>query len=193
MSKGVGAKPYRRTAMLTRLTALRHNVNTSDGVTKYGWSAYDPRSGGQQLIEDVENNINITTDFIKPSDERSISTGNWGLRVRVKPRNGAPESLKTTVVFYVGMENMEACYDCKLEAREQLGGGDDKSVQAVNLHITHPQLGNADIHIPMARTPYGEKGETVVKSLNVTEDNLWKAECKFRPWQKKFPVIYDRW
>lgn len=147
-------------------------------MAKYEWTTYDPRSGGQQTIEDVENNIDITTEFIKPSNEQGTSTGNWGLRVRGKPRSNAPASLKTTAVFYVGMENMEACRDCTLEARAQVGAGDDQSVQAVNLHVTHPQLGNADIHIPIARIDHGEKGETAVKSLNVTEDNLWKARCK---------------
>ncbi|CAO2658591.1 Nn.00g063140.m01.CDS01 [Neocucurbitaria sp. VM-36] len=153
---------------------LRHTVDMSEGMAKYGWTAYDTREGGRQIVEDVGNKINITTEFVKKYEGQSA--GNWGLRIRGIPRIDAPADLKTTVVFYVGMEAMESCAKCKLEAREQLGAGEDTSVHAVNLDMSHPQLGTAGIHIPASISEDGRNEGTTVKSLNVTEDKLWQAK-----------------
>ncbi|KAF7571971.1 glucosidase I [Pyrenophora tritici-repentis] len=81
---------------------LRHNVNQSEGMARYGWTAYDTREGGRQIIEDVGNKINLTTEFVKYSEGQSA--GNWGLRIRGIPRSGAGPDQKTTVVFYVDIE-----------------------------------------------------------------------------------------
>ncbi|KAF2846269.1 glycoside hydrolase family 63 protein [Plenodomus tracheiphilus IPT5] len=155
---------------------LRHDVAVSDGMAKYGYTTYDPRHGGQQIIEDEGNKVDITTEFTKPSDDHG--TGNWALRVKGVPRNGAPAGLKTTVVFYVGMEAMETCSECQLEAQELVGEGEDKRIHAVSLHIKHPKSGDADVQILKPKGSHGE-GEIVVKSLNVSEGNLWKAKSIF--------------
>ncbi|KNG47968.1 glycoside hydrolase family 63 protein [Stemphylium lycopersici] len=157
-------------------TTLRHNVNQSEGMARYGWTAYDTREGGRQVIEDVGNKINITTEFIKYSEGQS--QGNWGLRIKGTPRPDAPPELKTTVIFYVGMEEKGACTSCRLDARQQPGDGDDKSVQAVNMNLVHPSLGTAGIHIPIPLNSDGHREISYVKSLNVTEDHLWHAKSK---------------
>lgn len=163
--------------MLIILIALRHNVNMSDDIFKYGWTTYDTREGGRQILEDVGNKMNITTDFIKPQDEED--DGNWGLRIRGVPRDDAPADLKTTVIFYVAMDAMEGCAECKLEAREQLGAGEDTSVHAVNLDIAHPKLGAAGMHISTPSSGSSQNGGTVVKTMNVSEEKLWQAKCEF--------------
>lgn len=145
-------------------------------MAKYGWTAYDTREGGIQTIEDVQNKIDVTTEFIKHSE--GPSAGNWALRVRGVPRKDAPGDLKTSVVFYVGMESMDTCTKCKLQASEQLGVEEDTSVHAANLWIEHPQLGTASIHIPASVGENGRHEAMVMKSLNVTEDKLWQARCK---------------
>jgi mannosyl-oligosaccharide glucosidase len=163
--------------MLISSIALRHNVNQTDGMAKYGWISYDTREGGRQSIEDVGNKINIVTEFIKHSEGQS--QGNWGLRIKGLPRPDAPQDLKTTVVFYVGMEAMEACADCKLEARQQFETGDDKTVQAVNMNIAHPKLGTAGIHIPVPINADEKREVAYIKTLNVTEDRLWQGKCEY--------------
>ena len=168
----------RAITMLTSRAALRHNVNQSEGMARYGWTAYDTREGGRQVIEDVGNRINITTEFIKYSEGQS--QGNWGLRIKGIPRPDAPPELKTTVIFYVGMEEKGACTSCRLDARQQPGDGDEKSVQAVNMNLVHPRLGTAGIHIPVPLNNDGHREISYVKSLNVTEDRLWQAKCKYR-------------
>ncbi|KAF1849764.1 glycoside hydrolase family 63 protein [Cucurbitaria berberidis CBS 394.84] len=156
---------------------LRHTVDMTEGMAKYGWTAYDTREGGRQIIEDVGNKINITTEFIKSYEGQSA--GNWGLRIAGIPRKDAPADLKTTVVFYVGMEAMESCVECRLESKEQLGAGEDTSVHAVNIDISHPRLGSAGIHISTSISEDGRNEGTVVKTLNVTEDRLWQAKSAF--------------
>jgi hypothetical protein len=148
-------------------------------MAMYGWSTYDARIGGTQIIQDVGNQIDITTEFVKKTE--GPSAGNWALRVKGKPRNGAPADLKTSVVFYVGMEEKESCADCQLEAFEQLGAGDDKTVEAVNFAIKHPRLGSAGIHIPTTVGSDSRHAGTIVHTLNVTEEKLWQAKCEYRP------------
>jgi mannosyl-oligosaccharide glucosidase len=143
-------------------------------MAMFGYTTYT-RAGGTQIIQDVGNQIDITTEFIKKYEGQSA--GNWALRIKGKPRNGAPADLKTSVVFYVGMEAMESCTDCQLEAFEQLGAGDDKTVEAVNIAVKHPRLGSAGIHIP---TSVGEDGSTIVHTMNVTENKIWQAKCKYK-------------
>lgn len=175
----------RTMAALTDQTELRHTVDMSEGMAKYGWTAYDTREGGRQIIEDVGNKINITTEFTKDHEGQSADT--WGLRIKGIPRSGAPTDLKTTVVFYVGMEAMESCPGCNLEAREQLGPGEDKSVKAVNFNIAHPRLGTAGIHISASISEEGRSEGTVVKTLNVSDDKLLQAKCELQP--KNFAFI----
>ncbi|CAN9285008.1 unnamed protein product [Alternaria alternata] len=160
-------------------TTLRHNVNQSEGMARYGWIAYDAREGGRQSIEDPGNKINLVTEFVKYSEGQS--QGNWGLRVRGIPRSDAPEDFKTTVVFYIGMEAMEACADCKLEARQQFEPDDDKTVQAVNMNIAHPKLGTAGIHIPVPINAEEKREVAYIKTLNVTEDKLWQGKYRKEP------------
>ncbi|KAH7084906.1 glycoside hydrolase [Paraphoma chrysanthemicola] len=156
---------------------LRHTVDVSAGMARYGWTAYDTREGGIQTIEDVQNKIDITTEFIKHSE--GPSAGNWALRVRGVPRKDAPGDLKTSVVFYVGMESMDTCTKCKLQASEQLGVDEDTSVHAGNLWVEHPHLGTASIHIPASVGENGRHEAMVMKSLNVTDDKLWDAKSTF--------------
>jgi len=146
-------------------------------MARYGWTAYDTREGGRQVIEDVGNKINLTTEFVKYAEGQGA--GNWGLRIRGIPRPDAAPDLKTTVVFYVGMEAMEACATCKLEAHPRLGDGDDTSVHAVDIELAHPVLGSAGIQIGVPINNEGAHGAAFVKTLNVTEDRLWQAKCEY--------------
>lgn len=156
---------------------LRHTVEQSDGMAMYGWSTYDARAGGTQIIQDVANQIDITAEFTKKTGGQSA--GIWALRVKGKPRNGAPADLKTSVVFYLGMEAKNDCAECQFQAFEQLGVGEDKSVEAINIAIKHPRLGSAGIHMPTSVGADGRHEGTIVHTLNVTEDKLWQAKSTF--------------
>jgi mannosyl-oligosaccharide glucosidase len=158
------------------MLGLRHQVNASAGMARYGWITYDTRDGGKQTIEDVQNKIDITTEFVKKSDGQSA--GNWALRIGGRPRKDAPGNLRTVVVFYVGMESMDTCTKCKLEASAQTGAEENPSIHAANFWIEHPELGTAGLHIPASTDETGRHEAMVVKSMNVSEDKLWQAKCK---------------
>jgi mannosyl-oligosaccharide glucosidase len=138
----------------------------------YGWTAYDTRKGGTQTIPDIGNKINITTEFVKMSEGQS--RGNWGLRVRGTPREGA-SGLKTSVVFYVAMEGMDKCEGCRLEAGEgKVGRARDREAQRkVVFWMKNPGLGISEMHLPIPKFEVA-----AVKSVNMTEDVLWKSKCK---------------
>lgn len=160
-------------------------------MARYGWTTYDTRKGGTQIFEDVQNKIDITTEFIKISD--GPSAGNWGLRIKGVPRKDAPIQMPTSVVFYVGMESMDTCKKCKLVSSEQVGPAEDTSIHAANLWIEHPQLGTAGIHIPASVQGNGRHEGMVVKSMNVSDDQLWQARCKPNPtnYYLFLPSLYD--
>lgn len=50
---------------LTRRLVFRHQCEQSDGMAGYGWEEYDVRTGGNQVIRDVGNQIDIQTQFVK--------------------------------------------------------------------------------------------------------------------------------
>jgi mannosyl-oligosaccharide glucosidase len=150
-------------------------------MASYGWSAYDTRHGGIQTIEDKGNAIDLTTSFVKMSE--GTGAGNWALRVTGRPRKNARASMKTRVVFYVAMEEMEKCKECRLESSAiQQGQGEKLYVETVNIHSEHPVLGSAEIRIPR---PFdmdgsGKPGDTVVRSIKVSKNGqpLLKAKCE---------------
>ncbi|KAF2745649.1 glycoside hydrolase family 63 protein [Sporormia fimetaria CBS 119925] len=155
----------------SHITDLRHTCeNDSIQASGYGWTAYDPRVGGTQLIPDPTNKINITTEFVKISEGQN--RGNWGARVKVTPREDAPPGLRTAMVFYVGMEGMENCSTCRLGATEgRTTQRDDHAVRKTVFWTKHPQLGISEIHLLIPKHEFA-----AVKSLNVTEDVLWQSK-----------------
>jgi mannosyl-oligosaccharide glucosidase len=164
---------------------LRHTIEKDDNMAGYGWTSYDSRIGGSQTIHDVENEIDLTTEFVKKYEGQEA--GNWALRVRGTPRKGAEKGLKIQIVFYVGMEKMEGCAGCNLNATaEEKGTGDDKEIEEADIMVKHSGLGRAGIRLTKVkgqrrtkRAPVTGKHESMsVKSVNVTEDELWQSKCK---------------
>lgn len=65
------------TSSFNGLGALRHECKNTDDVSRFGWTAYDPRVGGQQVIYDHENRVNLTTELVKSEDGAA-----WEVRIR---------------------------------------------------------------------------------------------------------------
>ncbi|KAF2002759.1 glycoside hydrolase family 63 protein [Amniculicola lignicola CBS 123094] len=162
---------------------LRHTCEQNDDIS-YGWTTYDARSGGSQTINDTRNQLDLTTEFLKKHEGQSA--GNWGLRIRGTAQENAPTGLKTSVVFYVGMEEVEGCKACRVEATVNKNGeGDDLAVETVDIRLKHPRLGGAVIHISKPKAFNQREGvrnvhlDTSVKSINTTEDMHWQAKKSF--------------
>lgn len=44
---------------------FRYSCEQGDNMKGYGWEEYDVRTGGKQVIRDVENKVDIITEFVK--------------------------------------------------------------------------------------------------------------------------------
>lgn len=159
--------------ILTNLAALRHECNQDDSMAAYGWSLYDPRVGGSQTLQDAGNAIDITTELLKdPGD--SPHGGNWGVRVRGRPRAGAPSSLRTKMVFYFGLESPQSDGkgkkdDAKCEAAT--AGGDVECI------ATTEKLGKFRLQVLRGdENPGRADGPTFVHSLTVPGEDVWTAK-----------------
>ncbi|KAF2709350.1 glycoside hydrolase family 63 protein [Pleomassaria siparia CBS 279.74] len=166
---------------------LRHTIGTNDSIAGWGWTTYDSRTGGSQTIHDVNNTIDITTEFVKKYEGQSA--GNWALRVRGSPRKDAKSRLRTTVVFYVGMEKMSQCGDdCELLSWVEKKGQNDRiHVDSAEFKIKHPGLGLARISLPNPKGKDNARSSrtsvhnsTAVKAATVEEDMLWQSNTVYK-------------
>ena len=159
----------------------------------YGWDEYDVRYGGRQIIHDVGNSIDITTEFVKISGGKH--GGSWGVRVKGVPREDAPQQLYTTMVFYAGMEGFGSLGVQNQENELGIIGpvimeGSTTELGRFALEVTeglstnrHPPTTHpSDAGRPLDRTR--------VLSLNIPDGNLWQVkrmsgiltECCRSPW-----------
>ena len=61
----------------------RHACEQDDKLDSYTWTQYDPREGGVQEIKDLQNNVKITTEFLKvPGGNNG---GSWAARIKGEP------------------------------------------------------------------------------------------------------------
>ena len=147
----------------------------------YGWTAYDTRKGGSQTFHDAPNMLDLTTEFVKLRSGHG-KPDEWGLRVRGSPRSDAIAGHKSSVIFYVAMEAMGKCDECKLEAVAVDHGTGDAGM--VDIQGQHPGLGDIHVHIPsptgrerldrLERTQHHQS--TSVTSMTVAEDTIWDAK-----------------
>ena len=88
---------------------LRHSCEIGDDMASYGWTEYDTRIGGKQILSDRGMKIDIETEFIKvPAQNGKFPEsgilrlgGNWGVRIKGRPKNR--DSI-TNIFFYAGLE-----------------------------------------------------------------------------------------
>ncbi|KAK7746002.1 Processing alpha glucosidase I [Cytospora paraplurivora] len=114
-----------------RLTeTIRDTCEQNDGMKGYGWTMYDPRVGGSQAIHDEELGVDLTTDFLKTEDGHG-----WTVRVAGTPRPGAPTNLKTSIIFHLALEGMDASKEKTLYSVKSAQVPEDKIWQAKSVYI----------------------------------------------------------
>ncbi|KIY51084.1 glycoside hydrolase family 63 protein [Fistulina hepatica ATCC 64428] len=87
------------------ISKTRHACDQGDGIRGYTWTEYDPRQGGVQVINDVPNNVKITTQFLQvPGGDHG---GSWAVRVQGEPMNPDLPS-RISPIFYFGLEGFGA-------------------------------------------------------------------------------------
>jgi mannosyl-oligosaccharide glucosidase len=150
---------------------LRHTCEQSDDMAGYGWTAYDARKGGMQIVNDTGNSLDLITQFAKASnDERG---GRWGLRVKGIPRTPAGDRQKATVIFYLGSEDPESRTQCT--TLHQI----DSSNSDVVCEGTMVSMPNFKVQITDDQAISDSSQRTSVHSLTVPADTIWQARSIF--------------
>jgi mannosyl-oligosaccharide glucosidase len=62
---------------------VRHACDQGDGLDSYTWTVYDARDGGVQVLKDSQNNVRITTEFLKVAG--GSHGGSWAARIKGEP------------------------------------------------------------------------------------------------------------
>ena len=137
----------------------------------YGWTAYDVRKGGMQIINDTENKVDLIMHFAKVADDEN--GGKWGLRVKGIPRTNARDHQKTAMIFYLGSEDSNSRIKCTEE------NGIKPSNSNVVCDGTVAGLRNFKVQIPDNRAHSDSLQRTSVKSLTVPVDIIWEAKTIF--------------
>ena len=145
----------------------------------YGWEEYDVRTGGRQTIHDTGNLLDLTTEFVKiPGGSHG---GNWAARITGSPREDAPADIKTTIVFYTGIEGFgtvevaneydELGYEGTVTLK-----GQSQELGDFKVEITEGPRTNS--HPPAQYPGYAERplDRTRIRSMQVPETALWQAK-----------------
>jgi mannosyl-oligosaccharide glucosidase len=144
---------------------------------EYGWSAYDTRTGGTQILHDTQLHVDLTTDFIQSSDGES-----WSLRVSGEPRTDPADQSgppKIALIFHMAMEQMNSGSVSKSLACRNNQTSDQPKILAASCNGTNPTLG--DFRLTMEGSGDGPvAGGLSVRSLLVTEEKIWQAKCSWR-------------
>jgi mannosyl-oligosaccharide glucosidase len=157
-------------------------------MSGYGWDRYDPRYGGVQTMHDQGNQIDLTTSFVKLPDSK-VGGGNWAIRVHGKPRQDAPASLKTTVIFAIaspssGLTGLEVAGNAE-DVQDPKGIEGDVTIKGEN-----PKLGAFKVVItdgegkrPEVSHPSGADrllDRSLVQSTQLDESLLWQPKGRFK-------------
>jgi mannosyl-oligosaccharide glucosidase len=146
----------------------------------YGWDEFDARTGGVQTMYDEGNGIDIVTTFVKiPGGSHG---GSWAARIRGKMRDDSPGDLRSTVVFYAGLQglgSLEVENDVNTVGYEGdvVLKGDSQGLGEYKLVITggrgdHPKSNHAaDEEKPL--------DHTFVNSVQAPEAILWQTKAVF--------------
>ena len=137
----------------------------------YGWTAYDAREGGVQVVNDTGNNLDLINYFAKISDHERH--GNWGLRIKGILRSNAHDRQTTAVIFYLGSEDSTLRIECRNADRTGL------SSSSIICEGTTNGLGNFKLEIFDLQPISNRFPKTSVKSLTVPTDTIWKAKSIF--------------
>lgn len=144
----------------------------------YGWDEYDARKGGVQSIHDIENDIDITTSFVKiPGGAHG---GSWAARIKGSLNDNAPPDRKTIVFFYVTQEGLASELEA-VEGAEKEGYDEDLTLQGQSKTLGRYKLvvtkgkgtqPTSDHEITSTRG----SGKTVVQSMNYPDEAVWQAK-----------------
>ncbi|ROW07331.1 hypothetical protein VMCG_03705 [Cytospora schulzeri] len=155
------------------METIRDTCEQNDGMKGHGWTMYDPRVGGSQLIQDEELGVDLTTDFIKTEDGKG-----WTVRVTGAPRPGVPANVKTSLIFHIALEGIDGRKKKSLYC-EHLNKGTGHSLAfGATCHGQDPKLGPFDL-VVFTDSEENIIHRTAVKSARVSESQIWQAKSVY--------------
>lgn len=149
---------------------LRHTCEQDEGMAGYGWTAYDPRTGGHEIIHDTGNKIDLSLDYVK---DHHSPDDDWGLRISGRLRDDAQRTQRTTAVFYIGHEALHGDFECGLSPSS------DAEASCAGLLAASKRF-TLDI-IPAMNENDMDSSPVIMnmQSLQVPRDTLWQAKSIF--------------
>lgn len=173
---------------------MRFTCEQHQGMAGYGWDEYDTRKGGVQTIHDAGNGVDITTSFIKVPG--GANGGSWGARIKGVPRPGAPDDLRTQLLFSLGQEGLGSTL-------EPTGDGEDTGFSGDVTFVGNSEpLGDYKIVITKGTGEHPPAGDfddeldfekTAVQSLTLPPEYLWQSKgIAFRQLGERVNGLMDR-
>ncbi|KAK9455596.1 glycoside hydrolase [Dipodascopsis uninucleata] len=158
---------------------IRHSCEQGDEMDGYGWTEFDPRVGGRQVMHDVANKVDIYTELVKNPSWASgnDSSPEWVLRVRGVPRSDDENEL----VFYFGLDGFARSWRVDPYNSHGYSGtlrfrGESQDVGDFGLVVTK---GSASNTYPIAKHSLSQRYPSQnihMRSLFVEQGTMWHAK-----------------
>lgn len=162
------------------LAKVRHFVEQGDKLDKYGWIWYDPRIGGRETIRDSESNLQLNFTFVK-----SHSGENWAVQVEGDLIDKNKEAAHS-IVIYMKQNGKEdsSCYlnqnDIFTKNRNELSfTGFSNELKGYTIKLADENSKFYKDAVPPL-SPDCDPSKPTVLSMNIPDDQLWKAKDVFQ-------------
>ena len=137
----------------------------------YGWTNYDVREGGRQIINDSRNRVDMITDFVKVSKDGHH--GGWGARITGVPRAHRPQTEQISVIIYLGSQDPASKTEC------MRGSADESSSEGILCTGTTLGFDNYKLRIPYQPFDNSTYQRQSLKSSSVPANSIWNAKTIF--------------
>ena len=153
------------------LKKLRHTCGQKDDMNGYGWTTYDPRTGGSQTIDDHGNHLKLVTDLWKRED------GRWIVNIEGKLQDTQYTTRNVSLIWYIAAEQ-EPAPDSSTEGPSALLR--EASDGAIIFSLLEKQLGKSVLRFTRPTTrPKHEQPNPLVFRTSSPKGELWKAKETF--------------
>ncbi|KAI0078991.1 glycoside hydrolase [Panus rudis PR-1116 ss-1] len=160
------------------ISKTRHACDQGDGLDSYSWTKYDAREGGVQVIKDSNNNVQLTTEYLKvPGGEHG---GSWAARIKGEPIDvDRPSRIST--IFYLGVDGLGGL---EMDTEEDDNGitgpisfsGSTAELDEFTVRITDGPDNTGITSGPHAHAFADRIDKTHVAGFRIPPGNIWQAK-----------------
>ncbi|CAL1704069.1 unnamed protein product [Somion occarium] len=159
------------------ISKARHACDQEDGLDSYTWTKYDAREGGVQVIKDSQNNVKLTTEYLKvPGGEHG---GSWAARIKGQPLNPDQPS-RISTIFYAGIDGLGGI-DLETDEDENVHGpvvlaGSSLELDDFTLRIVDDPDNTGVTNGPHAKAFADRIDKTHIASFRIAPGTVWQAK-----------------